>query len=48
MPSTGVEPERGTVRGVDVLRVEGPKVAEKLSFIKSDDFVRRLGLQTDT
>ena len=41
------EPERGTVRGVDVFRVEGPRVAEKLSYIKSEDFVHRLGLQVD-
>jgi hypothetical protein len=36
------------VRGVDVFRVEGPKVAEKLSYIKSDDFVQKLGLQIAT
>ena len=39
------EPGRGSVRGVDVFRVEGPRVAEKLSYIKSEDFVQRLGLQ---
>ena len=42
------KPDRGTVRGVDVFRVEGPKVAEKLSYIKSDDFVQKLGLQIGT
>ena len=42
------EPDRGTVRGVDVFRVEGPKVSEKLSYIKSDDFVEALGLQIGT
>jgi hypothetical protein len=42
------KPDRGTVRGVDVFRVEGPKVAEKLSYIKSDDFVQKLGLQIAT
>ena len=42
------EPDRGIVRGVDVFRVEGPKVAEKLSYMKSDDFVQKLGLQIGT
>jgi ketosteroid isomerase-like protein len=39
------EPERGNVRGVDVFRVRDGMVAEKLSYVKSEDFVRRLGLQ---
>jgi ketosteroid isomerase-like protein len=42
------EPERGTVRGVDVFRVRGAKVAEKLSYIKSEDFVQKIGLHIAT
>jgi ketosteroid isomerase-like protein len=39
-------PERGPVRGVDVFRVRDRLVAEKLSYVKADEFVRQqLGLQ---
>ena len=39
------QPERGQVRGIDVFRVRDGLVAEKLSYVKSEDFVRQLGLQ---
>jgi hypothetical protein len=39
------EPEPGNVRGVDVFRVRDGLVAAKLSYVKSEDFVQRLGLQ---
>jgi steroid delta-isomerase-like uncharacterized protein len=39
------EPERGNVRGVDVFRVRDGLVSEKLSYVKSEEFVRQLGLQ---
>jgi limonene-1,2-epoxide hydrolase len=39
------EPERGHVRGIDVFRVRDGLVTEKLSCMKSEDFVRQLGLQ---
>jgi hypothetical protein len=39
------EPERGHVRGIDVFRVRDGLVTEKLSYVKSEDFVRQLGLQ---
>ena len=39
------EPERGHVRGVDIFRVRDGLVAEKFSYVKSEEFVRQLGLQ---
>ena len=39
------ERQRGNVRGVDIFRVRDGLVAEKLSYVKSEDFVRHLGLQ---
>jgi ketosteroid isomerase-like protein len=39
------EPERGHIRGVDLFRVRNELVAEKLSYVKSEDFVRQLGLE---
>jgi limonene-1,2-epoxide hydrolase len=39
------QPARGQVRGVDVFRVRDGLVAEKYSYVKSEDFVRQLGLQ---
>jgi predicted SnoaL-like aldol condensation-catalyzing enzyme len=39
------EPERGRVRGVDVFRVGSGRVAEKFSYVKSAEVVRKLGLQ---
>jgi predicted SnoaL-like aldol condensation-catalyzing enzyme len=39
------EPERGRVRGVDVFRVGNGRVAEKFSYVKSAEVVRKLGLQ---
>jgi len=39
------EPERGHIRGVDIFRVRNDKVAEKCSYVKSADFVQKLGLQ---
>jgi ketosteroid isomerase-like protein len=39
------EPGRGQVRGVDVFRVRDGLVAEKFSYVKSEDFVRQLGFQ---
>ena len=38
-------PERGHIRGADIFRVRDCRVAEKLSYIKSEDFVQKLGLQ---
>ena len=38
-------PERGHVRGVDVFRVRDDLVAEKFSYVKSEEFVQKLGLQ---
>lgn len=39
------EPERGHVRGVDIFRVHDGLVAEKFSYVKSEEFVKQLGLQ---
>jgi uncharacterized protein (TIGR02246 family) len=39
------EPERGQVRRVDVFRLRDGLVAEKFSYVKSEEFVRQLGLQ---
>jgi steroid delta-isomerase-like uncharacterized protein len=39
------EPEHGSVRGVDVFRVREGKVAQKFSYVKSEDFVKKLGLE---
>jgi ketosteroid isomerase-like protein len=39
------EPERDRVRGIDVFRVRDGLVAEKFSYVKSEEFVQRLGLQ---
>ena len=39
------DPTRGNVRGVDLFRVRNTKVAEKLSYVKSAEFVQQLGLQ---
>jgi steroid delta-isomerase-like uncharacterized protein len=39
------EPERGHVRGVDIFRVRDGLVAEKFSYVKSEEFVKQLGLQ---
>ena len=39
------EPERGQVRGVDVFRVRNVRVAEKFSYVKSGEFVQKLGLE---
>ena len=39
------EPERGQVRGVDVFRVRNVRVAEKLSYVKSGEFVLKIGLE---
>jgi steroid delta-isomerase-like uncharacterized protein len=39
------EPERGRVRGVDIFRVRGGLVAEKFSYVKSEEFVQQLGLE---
>jgi len=38
-------PERGQIRGADIFRVRDGRVAEKLSYVKSKDFVQQLGLQ---
>ena len=38
-------PERGHIRGVDIFLMREGRVAEKSSYVKSDEFVRRLGLQ---
>jgi limonene-1,2-epoxide hydrolase len=38
------QPELGQARGVDVFRVREAKVAEKLSYMKSEEFVQKLGL----
>jgi ketosteroid isomerase-like protein len=38
-------PERGHIRGADVFRVRGDRVAEKFSYVKSEEFVQKLGLQ---
>jgi uncharacterized protein (TIGR02246 family) len=37
--------ERGHTRGADIFRVRDGRVAEKLSYVKSEDFVQNLGLQ---
>jgi ketosteroid isomerase-like protein len=37
-------PEQGRLRGVDVLRLRRGLVAEKYSYVKSEEFVRKLGL----
>ena len=39
------EPERGHVRGVDIFRVRDGLVAEKSSYVKSEEFVQQLGLR---
>jgi hypothetical protein len=39
------DPTSGNVRGVDIFRVRNAKVAEKLSYVKSAEFVQKLGLQ---
>jgi ketosteroid isomerase-like protein len=39
------QPEQDHVRGVDIFRVRDGLVAEKLSYVKSEEFVRQLGLQ---
>jgi limonene-1,2-epoxide hydrolase len=39
------DPTRENVRGVDLFRVRNAKVAEKLSYVKSGEFVQKLGLQ---
>jgi hypothetical protein len=39
------DPTSGKVRGVDLFRVRNTKVAEKLSYVKSAEFVQQLGLQ---
>jgi ketosteroid isomerase-like protein len=38
-------PERGQIRGADIFRLRDGRVAEKLSYVKSEDFVQKLGLQ---
>jgi hypothetical protein len=38
-------PVRGHMRGVDVFRVRDGLVAEKFSYVKSEEFVQKLGLQ---
>ncbi|MEU7033667.1 nuclear transport factor 2 family protein [Streptomyces sp. NPDC046237] len=38
-------PERGHIRGADIFRVRDGRVAEKLSYVKSEDFVQKLGLE---
>jgi steroid delta-isomerase-like uncharacterized protein len=38
-------PASGDVQGVDVFRVRGGLVAEKFSYVKSAEFVQKLGLQ---
>jgi ketosteroid isomerase-like protein len=40
--------ERGQIRGADIFRVRDGRVAEKLSYVKSEDFVQKLGLQITT
>ena len=40
-----VDPQRGYVRGVDVFRVRDGLVAEKFSYVKSEEFVLKLGLE---
>jgi steroid delta-isomerase-like uncharacterized protein len=39
------QPEQGHIRGVDIFRVRDGLVAEKFSYVKSEDFVKQLGLQ---
>jgi ketosteroid isomerase-like protein len=39
------EPEAGHIRGVDIFRVRSGRVAEKFSYVKSEDFVQKIGLQ---
>jgi len=38
------QPAQGSVRGIDVFRVRAGLVAEKFSYVKSEDFVHRLGI----
>jgi len=38
------KPEVGQVRGLDVFRVRDGRVAEKYSYMKSEEFVQKLGL----
>jgi steroid delta-isomerase-like uncharacterized protein len=39
------EPERGQISGADVFRVRAGRIAEKFSYVKSEDFVQKLGLE---
>ncbi len=39
------DPERDRIRGADIFRVREGRIAEKLSYVKSEDFVQKLGLQ---
>lgn len=39
------EPEHGQIRGIDVFRVRDGLVSEKYSYVKSEEFVQKLGLQ---
>lgn len=39
------DPGRGHVRGVDIFRVRDDRVSEKFSYVKSEEFVQKLGLQ---
>ena len=39
------DPERGHIRGADIFRVRDGRVAEKLSYVKSEEFVQKLGLE---
>jgi limonene-1,2-epoxide hydrolase len=39
------EPERGRMRGVDIFHVRDGLFAEKFSYVKSEEFVQKLGLQ---
>ena len=38
------DPERDRIRGADIFRVREGRVAEKRSYVKSEDFVQKLGL----
>jgi ketosteroid isomerase-like protein len=39
------KPDGGHVRGVDIFRLRQGLVAEKFSYVKSEEFVQQLGLQ---
>lgn len=42
------DPLHAHIRGVDIFQIRGGRIAEKHSYIKSEDFVLKLGLQVRT